>query len=167
MGHSEFDPGAKRRPWNAGRKLGAKRALKPQQVWAVLAAATGRPFPAFAGGLVERCQRVHHQAREAVDRRFGRPAARRIASAKSRLSSNQRKRSVTGPVRRPERRARAASSAMAADRPAWRRDGIQLGSGLHLPQHPFSRLQSTSSSPASKLKSGRRENSADETGRPL
>ncbi len=35
MGHSEFDPGAKRQPWNAGRKLGAKRALKPQQVWAV------------------------------------------------------------------------------------------------------------------------------------
>ena len=35
MGQSEFDPGAKRRPWNAGKKLGAKRALKPQQVWAV------------------------------------------------------------------------------------------------------------------------------------
>ena len=36
MGHSEFDPGVKgRKPWNAGRKLGAKRALKPQQVWAV------------------------------------------------------------------------------------------------------------------------------------
>ena len=36
MGHSEFDPRVKgRRPWNAGRKLGAKRALKPQQVWAV------------------------------------------------------------------------------------------------------------------------------------
>ncbi|MCW6511831.1 tyrosine-type recombinase/integrase [Lichenifustis flavocetrariae] len=36
MGHSEFDPGFKeRRPWNAGRKLGAKQALKPQQVWAV------------------------------------------------------------------------------------------------------------------------------------
>ena len=36
MGHSEFDPGVKgRQPWNAGRKLGAKRALKPQQVWAV------------------------------------------------------------------------------------------------------------------------------------
>ena len=36
MGHSEFDPGVKGRPaWNAGRKLGAKRALKPQQVWAV------------------------------------------------------------------------------------------------------------------------------------
>ena len=36
MGHSEFDPGVKgRRPWNAGRKIGAKRALKPQQVWAV------------------------------------------------------------------------------------------------------------------------------------
>jgi site-specific recombinase XerC len=36
MGHSEYDPGFKdRRPWNAGRKLGAKRALKPQQVWAI------------------------------------------------------------------------------------------------------------------------------------
>jgi len=36
MGHSEFDPAAKdRRPWNAGRKLGGKRALKPQQVWAI------------------------------------------------------------------------------------------------------------------------------------
>ena len=36
MGHAEYDPGFKdRRPWNAGRKLGAKRALKPQQVWAV------------------------------------------------------------------------------------------------------------------------------------
>jgi integrase len=34
MGHSEYDPGAKdRRPWNADRKIGAKRALKPQQVW--------------------------------------------------------------------------------------------------------------------------------------
>jgi integrase len=36
MGHSEYDPSAKdRRPWNADRKLGAKRALKPQQVWAI------------------------------------------------------------------------------------------------------------------------------------
>ena len=36
MGHSEYDPGANgRRPWNAGRKLGSKRALKPQQVWAI------------------------------------------------------------------------------------------------------------------------------------
>jgi site-specific recombinase XerD len=36
MGHSEYDPGAKiRRPWSAGRKLSAKRALKPQQVWAI------------------------------------------------------------------------------------------------------------------------------------
>lgn len=36
MGHSEFDPCAKdQRPWNAGRKVGAKRALKPQQVWAI------------------------------------------------------------------------------------------------------------------------------------
>ena len=36
MGHSEYDPGAKDlRPWNAGRKIGAKRPLKPQQVWAI------------------------------------------------------------------------------------------------------------------------------------
>jgi hypothetical protein len=36
MGHSEYDPVAKeRRARNAGRKLGAKRALKPQQVWAI------------------------------------------------------------------------------------------------------------------------------------
>jgi integrase len=36
MGHSEFDPAAQeRRPWNAGRMIGAKRALKPQQVWAI------------------------------------------------------------------------------------------------------------------------------------
>ncbi len=36
MGQSEHDPGAKgKRAWNAGRKLGAKRALKPQQVWAI------------------------------------------------------------------------------------------------------------------------------------
>jgi hypothetical protein len=36
MGHSQYDPVAKeRRPWNAGRKLGAKRALKAQQVWAI------------------------------------------------------------------------------------------------------------------------------------
>ncbi len=36
MGHSEYDPAfAERRPWNTGWKLGAKRALKPQQVWAI------------------------------------------------------------------------------------------------------------------------------------
>jgi site-specific recombinase XerC len=36
MGHSEYNPAAKdRRPWNGGRKIGAKRALKPQQVWAI------------------------------------------------------------------------------------------------------------------------------------
>lgn len=36
MGRSEYDPGASgRRPWNAGRLIGAKRALKPQQVWAI------------------------------------------------------------------------------------------------------------------------------------
>jgi integrase len=33
---SEYDPGAADvRPWNAGRKVGAKRAFKPKQVWAV------------------------------------------------------------------------------------------------------------------------------------
>ena len=36
MGHSEFDPAIIGRPaWNAGRKLGTKRPLKPQQVWAI------------------------------------------------------------------------------------------------------------------------------------
>jgi site-specific recombinase XerC len=36
MGHSAHDPATKGRPaWNAGRRLGAKRALKPQQVWAI------------------------------------------------------------------------------------------------------------------------------------
>jgi site-specific recombinase XerC len=36
MGHSAYDPATRGRPaWNAGRKLGAKRALKPQQVWAI------------------------------------------------------------------------------------------------------------------------------------
>ncbi len=36
MTHSTYDPiHADRRPWNAGRTMGAKRALKPQQVWAI------------------------------------------------------------------------------------------------------------------------------------
>ncbi|WP_337997714.1 hypothetical protein [Oleispirillum naphthae] len=36
MGLSEFDPEVRdRRPWNADRYIGAKRALKPQQVWAI------------------------------------------------------------------------------------------------------------------------------------
>ena len=36
MGHSEFDPATReRRAWNAGQMVGAKRALKPQQVWAI------------------------------------------------------------------------------------------------------------------------------------
>lgn len=36
MGHLEYDPAAReRRAWNAGRMVGAKRALKPQQVWAI------------------------------------------------------------------------------------------------------------------------------------
>jgi hypothetical protein len=34
IGQSGFDPAAReRRPWNAGRTVGAKRALKAQQVW--------------------------------------------------------------------------------------------------------------------------------------
>ena len=36
MGTSEFDPGAAdRQAWNAGRKVGAKRALKPKQIWGI------------------------------------------------------------------------------------------------------------------------------------
>jgi hypothetical protein len=36
MGMSEFDPGAREQhAWNAGRKVGAKRPLKPRQVWAI------------------------------------------------------------------------------------------------------------------------------------
>lgn len=36
MGHSAYDPAARERSaWNSGRKVGAKRALKPQQVWAI------------------------------------------------------------------------------------------------------------------------------------
>ncbi|MDP4026875.1 hypothetical protein Q8W71_30225 [Methylobacterium sp. NEAU 140] len=51
MGHSEHDPAVEeRRPWNAGRKLGAKRALKPQQVWAV----RFWPVPAALMGAAER-----------------------------------------------------------------------------------------------------------------
>lgn len=36
MGLSEFDPAARERvSWNSGRKVGAKRALKPRQIWAI------------------------------------------------------------------------------------------------------------------------------------
>lgn len=36
MGHSSMDPAFHElRPWNEGRLLGAKRPLKPQQVWAI------------------------------------------------------------------------------------------------------------------------------------
>lgn len=36
MGHSDFDPAAReRRPWNAGSIVGAKRPLKPRDVWAI------------------------------------------------------------------------------------------------------------------------------------
>ena len=36
MGVSDLDPGAReRRPWNAGSMAGAKRPLKPRDVWAI------------------------------------------------------------------------------------------------------------------------------------
>ncbi|MGH2549676.1 MAG: tyrosine-type recombinase/integrase [Thermomicrobiales bacterium] len=36
MGYSQFDPMAQGRiAWNAERKVGAKRALKPRQIWAI------------------------------------------------------------------------------------------------------------------------------------
>ncbi len=35
MGHSNFDPVDTGPAWNAGRKPGAKRPLKPKEVWAV------------------------------------------------------------------------------------------------------------------------------------
>lgn len=36
MGHSVYDPGQEHRPaWNAGHELGAKRPLKPKQVWEI------------------------------------------------------------------------------------------------------------------------------------
>lgn len=35
MGHSQYDPVDDRTVWNSGRKLGAKRPLKPQQIWAI------------------------------------------------------------------------------------------------------------------------------------
>src|SRR5687768_3647880 len=35
MGHSTFDPVDAGPAWNAGRKLGAKRPLKPREIWAI------------------------------------------------------------------------------------------------------------------------------------
>ena len=35
MGHSQFDPIDDHSAWNSGRKLGAKRPLKPQQIWEI------------------------------------------------------------------------------------------------------------------------------------
>ena len=36
MGVSDLDPDAHgRRPWNAGNTVGAKRPLKPRDVWAI------------------------------------------------------------------------------------------------------------------------------------
>lgn len=35
MGHSQYDPIDDHSAWNSGRKLGAKRPLKPQQIWEI------------------------------------------------------------------------------------------------------------------------------------
>ncbi|SJM35472.1 Integrase (fragment) [Mesorhizobium delmotii] len=36
MGRSQYGPAVQeRRAWNAGKKVGAKRALKPRQIWAI------------------------------------------------------------------------------------------------------------------------------------
>lgn len=36
MGHSCYDlTGSDRQAWNAGKKVGTKRPLKPQQIWAI------------------------------------------------------------------------------------------------------------------------------------
>lgn len=35
MGHSDFDPVEAGPAWNSGRKLGAKRPLKPKDIWAI------------------------------------------------------------------------------------------------------------------------------------
>ena len=35
MGHTQYDAVDDRTAWNSGRKLGAKRPLKPQQIWAI------------------------------------------------------------------------------------------------------------------------------------
>ena len=36
MGISQYDPAARGRPaWNAGRQVGAKRALKVRRIWAI------------------------------------------------------------------------------------------------------------------------------------
>lgn len=36
MGYSRFDPAEMgRTPWNAGRIVGAKKPLKPKQVWKI------------------------------------------------------------------------------------------------------------------------------------
>ena len=54
MGHSEYDPAAKdRRPWNAGRMVGAKRALKPQRARPQLLRLLGR-LPPERGAVLQR-----------------------------------------------------------------------------------------------------------------
>lgn len=35
MGHSSYDPVEQEPAWNTGRKLGAKRPLKPKEIWAI------------------------------------------------------------------------------------------------------------------------------------
>ena len=35
MGHSSYDPIEQGPAWNAGKKLGAKRPLKPKEIWEI------------------------------------------------------------------------------------------------------------------------------------
>ena len=35
MGHSSYDPVEQGPAWNAGKKLGAKRPLKPKEIWEI------------------------------------------------------------------------------------------------------------------------------------
>src|SRR5690349_24980887 len=35
MGHSSYDPVEQEPAWNAGKKLGAKRPLKPKEIWEI------------------------------------------------------------------------------------------------------------------------------------
>src|SRR5690242_404070 len=35
MGHSSYDPVEQEAAWNAGKKLGAKRPLKPKEIWEI------------------------------------------------------------------------------------------------------------------------------------
>ena len=82
MGTSEFDPEAPdRRAWNAGRKVGAKRALKPRQVWAIRffldpALPTARPCAVRLGHRQQASRlRTWSRSRSAIWSPVGRSAA--------------------------------------------------------------------------------------------